>query len=96
MNFGPDMQVSLPVTFIREDGQIVAYTPALDLSTAGKDEREARERFGEIVRLFFKDLVENDTLDAVLSELGWRKVEERWSPPHISQESINVSVPAFA
>jgi hypothetical protein len=87
---------NLPVTFISEGDQIVAYTPALDIATSGKDENEAKERFGELVRMFFADLIENNTVDAVLSELGWQKVEQQWQPPLVSQQSVNVQVPAFA
>jgi hypothetical protein len=89
-------ELSLPVSFITEGDQIVAYTPALDISTSGKDEAEAKERFGELVTVFFKDLAENNTVDQVLSELGWRKVAKQWRPPVISQQSLNVRVPAFA
>lgn len=89
-------QVNLPVTFIAEGGHVVAYTPALDISTSGKDEAEAKTRFGELVRIFFADLIENNTVEAVLSELGWRKVEQAWRPPAVSQQSVSVEIPAFA
>lgn len=87
---------TLPVVFIREGAQVVAYTPALDISTSGKDEAEAKAHFAELVNIFFKDLVENRTLDTVLTELGWSRENRRWTPPAMSQESVNVEVPAFA
>ena len=90
------VDVSLPVAFIKEAGQVVAYTPALDISTSGKDEAEAKQRFDELVRIFFADLVQNNTVDAVLPELGWIKQESQWAPPTISQQSISVRVPALA
>lgn len=90
------MMVNLPVAFIKEDGQVVAYTPALDLSTSGRDEAEAKVRFSEIVSIFFKDLLEQGTLDAVLSELGWRQINSAWNPPIISQQSMSVAVPSYA
>ena len=90
------LELNLPVSFITEGDQIVAYTPALDISTSGKDEAEAKERFNELVSIFFKDLIENNTVDAVLSELGWKKVAEHWAPPIVSQQSLSVRVPAFA
>jgi hypothetical protein len=67
-NSAQHLEVNLPVSFIREGEQIVAYTPALDISTSGKDEVEAKRRFGELVHLFFADLVENGTVEQVLSE----------------------------
>lgn len=92
------IEMNLTVSFIQENGKVVAYTPALDLSTSGKNEEEAKQRFGEVVSIFFADLVENKTVEPVLSELGWKKqgAAGEWSPPHISQQSVNVSVPAFA
>jgi hypothetical protein len=90
------MNINLPVAFITEGDRVIAYTPALDLSTAGKDEAEAKARFVEIVAMFFNDLVENHTLDAVLSDLGWQKQTTQWSPPAIRQESVSVGVPTFA
>ncbi|MFH1178556.1 MAG: hypothetical protein V1711_02460 [bacterium] len=88
--------VKLPVAFIKDGKRVIAYTPALDLSTSGKDVEEAKVRFGEIVRMFFSDLFEQGTLDSVLSDLGWEKSNSEWNPPVISQESVNVAIPAFA
>jgi hypothetical protein len=90
------LELNLPVSFIQEGGKVVAYTPALDISTSGKDEAEAKRRFGEIVAIFFKDLIENGTVDAVLSDLGWHKGKVAWNPPVISQDLISVRVPAVA
>jgi predicted RNase H-like HicB family nuclease len=89
-------ELNLPVSFITEGNQVVAYTPALDISTSGKDEAEAKARFSELVAIFFKDLAENNTVDAVLSELGWQKVAQQWNPPVVSQQSLSVRVPVFA
>jgi hypothetical protein len=88
--------VNLPVAFIKEGKRVVAYTPALDLSTSGKDEAEAKTRFGEIVGIFFKDLIEQGTLGAVLSSLGWQQINSAWNPPVISQKSVNVAIPVCA
>jgi len=90
------LELNLPVSFIQEEGKVVAYTPALDISTSGKDEGEAKQRFGELVTIFFEDLIENNTVDAVLSDLGWHKGQMAWNPPRISQQSVNVRVPVTA
>lgn len=88
--------VNLPVAFIKEGEKVVAYTPALDLSTSGKNEAEAKTRFSEIVDIFFNDLLEQGTLDTVLSDLGWSRINSAWNPPVISQESVSVAMPAYA
>ena len=95
-NNGPDFEFDLPVSFISEGTQVVAYTPALDLSTTGNDETEARKNFAEIVAIFFEDLIENGNMEAVLYDLGWKKVQSTWEPPFVSQTSIpvRISIPA--
>ena len=47
-------QVNLPVAVLREGEQFVAYTPALDLSTAGSTYEEAKKRFEEAVGIFLR------------------------------------------
>jgi hypothetical protein len=91
------MRFNLPVSLMQEEGgQVIAYTPALDISTVGKNEEQAKERFTELVHMFFADLAEQGSTDQVLPELGWVKVAESWRPPVVSNESIAVSVPVVA
>lgn len=88
------LKVNLPVSILREDERFVAYTPALDLSTSGKSYKEVKERFNEIVEIFFEEIIKKGTLDEVLQSLGWKKLETKWSPPVvISQESQTIQVP---
>lgn len=91
--FTQQMSVSLPVALIKEGGHVVAYTPALDLSTSGKDEAEAKVHFNEIVKIFFDDLIEQGTLNEVLTDMGWKRMNSVWNPPIISQQSVQVSLP---
>jgi predicted RNase H-like HicB family nuclease len=52
-----DFFYSLPVTIFKEGKAFVAYTPALDLSTAGKTEVQARRMFEEAVEAFLEELI---------------------------------------
>ena len=82
--------LQLPVSVFKEGKYFVAYTPALDLSTSGKNYEEVKKRFNEVVNIFFDELVKKGTLDEVLENLGWQKVKRQWAPPSlISQESEN-------
>jgi len=75
----------------------VAYTPALDISTSGKSEKEAKTRFFELANLFLEEIIEAGTASEVLSELGWKKEQKKWAPPKvISSNSIGFKMPAFA
>ena len=89
-----DIKFSIPVSIFREDKQFVVYTPALDLSTSGKSYEEAKKRFGQAVLIFFDEIIKKGTLEEVLSELGWRKIRKRWSPPvPIAQNFEEFTVP---
>lgn len=73
--------VQLPVSFLREGKRFVAYTPALDLSTSGKTFKEAKQHFEEATALFFEELEQMGTTNETLKNLGWQKLERRWTPP---------------
>lgn len=89
------LELKLPISILREDKKYVAYTPALDLSTSGKNYEEVKKRFNEIVNIFFEELIKKGTLDEVLRGLGWKRVQAKWNPPIVvSQESQAVRVPA--
>ncbi len=90
-------QASLPVTFLREGDQFVAYTPALDLSTSGDTFEQAKKRFSEIVEIFFEECLSMGTLDTVLSDLGWNKQNSEWNPPTVvaqDMQMFSVPIPA--
>ena len=85
---------NLPVSFLRESDQFVAYTPALDLSTSGHTLEEARKNFTEAVGIFFDEIIEMGTFEDVLLDLGWKKHNQDFIPPVIisqGMESVSVS-----
>ena len=87
-------EVKLPVSIFKEGEYFVAYTPALDLSTSGKSFEEVKHRFNQVVKIFFEETLKKGTLNEVLRELGWRKVEKTWLPPPIiAHEAEKVKVP---
>ncbi len=88
---------SLPMTIFREGAYFVAYSPALDLSSAGKTTKEAKRMFAEAVDVYFEELVEMGTLNAVLKDLGWTKTKNILQPPKVVQHRIvDIHVPAMA
>ena len=90
-------KITLTVNILKQAGRYIAYSPALDLSTSGKTEKEAKKRFGEASFLFIEELEKGGTLHEVLRELGWRRAHKQWSPPKIvSQEVIGVRMPVSA
>lgn len=88
---------NLPVLITKQNKRFVAYTPALDISTSGKSEKDAKEKFVELAGLFLEEIIEAGTADDVLSELGWKKVQRIWTPPKIvSSSPIGLKIPVFA
>ena len=88
------LEFKFPVSILREGKKYVAYTPALDLSTSGKNYEEVKRRFSEIVNIFFEELLKKGTLEEVLRDLGWTRLQTKWVPPLvISQESQTIQVP---
>lgn len=91
------LSFSLPMVVIKQGRRFVAYSPALDISTSGKSEKEVKGKFGELATIFFEELVEAGTEKEVLSELGWKKIEKKWTPPEVvSAQSVNFNVPILA
>lgn len=86
--------LNLPVSFLKEDNQFVAYTPALDLSTCGKTLEEAKKNFAEAVEIFFDEIISMGTFEEVLLDLGWKKQNEDLIPPIVISRGIeSVRVP---
>ena len=90
-----DLNFSLPVLITKQNKRFVAYTPALDLSTSGKTEKDVKKKFVEVVVIFMEELIESKNVDEVLSEFGWKKVQKKWSPPKVvSSNFMGIKVSA--
>ncbi|MBL7058181.1 hypothetical protein ISS03_02480 [Patescibacteria group bacterium] len=92
-----NLNLNLSVSIFKEGKYFIAYSSALDISTAGKTFEESKKRFNEVVQIFFEETSKKGKLEETLSNLGWQKIKQQWSPPtfisHI-QEEIRVQVPA--
>ena len=86
----------VPYFVFKEGDKYVAYSPALDLSTCGDTEKNARKMFAEAAQIFIDEIMAMGTLDDVLTECGWRKVtsERTWSPPTYKQGFAKIAVSA--
>ena len=78
-----NINTKIPVVFFEEGDKVIAYSPALDISTYGSSEEQARKRFNEATAIFLNEITEMGTLDQVLEECGWHKakISKSWSPP---------------
>lgn len=88
------VNVKVPVSILKEGKVYVAYSPVLDLSTSGKTFSQVRRRFSEAVQVFIEEIAEAGTIDEVLTDLGWRKVASRFTPPiSVTNDLIDVRIP---
>ncbi len=91
------MSYKLPVLITKQNKRFVAYTPALDISTSGKSKKDVQKKFEELANLFLQEIFEAGTADDVLTELGWKKQQKRWTPPQVvSSETMGFRMPALA
>jgi hypothetical protein len=76
-------QTKIPLIIFEEGNKVVAYSPAIDLSTCGDTEEQARKRFIEAASIFFSEIESMGTTDDVLAECGWYKAtgQNSWQPP---------------
>jgi len=65
------VNVSLEVELIKQGDYIVSYCPALELSSFGITEDEAKDGFEGALETFLKDTHQKGTLERVLLDLGW-------------------------
>lgn len=78
------VEVRVEVAFIKEGDYIVAYCPALELSSFGDSEADALQAFEEALEIFFEETNARGTLEKVLLDLGWglRKLPKiQYAPP---------------
>jgi predicted RNase H-like HicB family nuclease len=89
--------VSLPVFIIKEGKYFVAYTPALDFAATGNSIESAKKSFSEAINIFLDEIEEKGTLEEVLQEFGWQKIENTLQPPEVvSQTKEIIKIPPFA
>ena len=87
-------KLNLSVIIMKEGRNFIAYSPALDLSTSGKTLKDVEQNFSEAVNLFFDELKEMDTVDEVLTSLGWTKANKELVPPAIiASQTQSFSIP---
>ena len=91
------LHFSLPVSIIKEGKTFVAHTPVLDISTCADSLSEVKERFFELVEIFFEELEKKGTTQEVLESMGWQKVDSSWTAPVEVEHTIeDFEVPVLA
>lgn len=66
------INIIIEVALFEEDGIWVAYCPALELSSYGKDKEDAKSALDEAMGIFLKETDRKGTLERYLLKLGWQ------------------------
>lgn len=87
------MNIDYTVNIWREGGQYVGHAMPLDVASSGADPDAARRAVDEAVRSFIASCANAGTLEEVLEEAGYERIDGRWqSPSWISVERREVAI----
>ncbi|MBI1780911.1 MAG: hypothetical protein HYR66_06020 [Sphingobacteriales bacterium] len=81
------ISLNVQVALFQEDGIWVAYCPALEVSSYGDDEHDAKNAFEEAIGIFLSETERKGTLEKYLLKLGWQlqqKPKPMYNQPHRS------------
>jgi predicted RNase H-like HicB family nuclease len=84
---------SFDAHIFKEGDTYVAYVPALDLSSCGATDEEARRNIRDAVRGFLATSADLGTLDEILEEAGYKLEGEGWrAPEFVSIDRFTMSM----
>ena len=96
--FMKEYKIKIEVALFKENDMYVAYCPALQLSSYGENEKDAKYAFDEALSIFLEETTEKGTLEKELLQLGWslRKMPKPdYQPPHLDVVSLSKKKPSF-
>lgn len=76
-----EIKAEVPVFFMEEDAQWVAYCPPLAITTYADTIDEAKEAFVDALQIFLEEMIEQKNLERELLRLGWTLTQNRYRPP---------------
>jgi len=89
----PMPDFSFTAHIFKEGETYVAYVPALDLSSCGATDEEARRNIRDAVRGFLAASEDLGTLDEILQEAGYEPEADGWrAPEFVSVDRVTMSI----
>jgi len=85
------IKVEISILLLKENGNFVAYCPALEISSYGDTEHEAKEAFGEALEIFLEETTHKGTLEKELLKRGWilqQTPKVNYHPPRIPEKKL--------
>lgn len=75
------MNIDYTVQTWKEGNQFVAHAMPLDVMSSGLTQEKAQKALDEAVSLFLKTAADEDTLDEILEESGYQRINDEWIEP---------------
>ncbi len=87
------MNITLRIEIFKEGDVYVALSPELNVSSFGDTIEDAKKSFKEAVEAFIEECREMGTLEDVLEESGFSKVNNSWkSRKPLAEEDLALAV----
>ena len=87
------MNLSIRVEIFKEDDVFVALSPELNVSSFGDSIDEAKESIKEAIVAFIDECRDMGTLEEVLEESGFLRVENTWQIRRpVAEENLALAV----
>ncbi len=87
------MNISLRIEIFKEGDVYVALSPELNVSSFGDTIEDAKKSFKEAVEAFIEECREMGTLEDVLEESGFSKINNSWeSRKPLAEEDLALAV----
>lgn len=87
------MNLSIRIEIFKEDDVYVALSPELNVSSFGETIFEAKESIKEAIELFLEECRKMGTLNEVLEESGFLKMEDAWqSRMPVAEENLALAM----
>jgi predicted RNase H-like HicB family nuclease len=84
---------SFDTHIFKEGKTYVAYAPALDVSSCGATDDEARRNIRDAVRGFLAASAAMGALDEILQQAGYERDGETWhAPEFVSMDRLSMSI----
>ena len=83
--------VKLPIKFTERKDWILASCPIIDVHSQGETKKKAKENLEEAISLFLKSCLERNTLDQVLKQSGFERINH-----YREHQSVTVPIPTEA
>jgi predicted RNase H-like HicB family nuclease len=87
------MKISLRVEIFKEEDTYVALSPELNVSSFGETIEDAKRSIREALEAFIEESERMGTLEAILEESGFSKVNDSWtSRKPIAEEAVALTL----